>query len=335
MIHQETWYREASQEKELSTLLRDFGMGDDAALMKFLILLDRNPSGEGWNKCRKKLSTPLMKAIRGYFTVNMNLDRALQLEKEVRVPLQTHYYRVHRDPPGDIQSAMDQVTACDVDVAFNLDVFTHSVLRICDKNYGNVRPDPDEVFGEWGMLKHAVKSWLEALEDLQKASEGILKTGSGNLEEEFNRAVREYQSSGDNGDLLRVVQLSMRSGSGLPGIRSDVQVKARGLLLEKARGEMQEALSDDFSYRMEEALPALLGKIGPHLYVKFTGGTKRQRREPIIVRLYPHTHLTLERGEPIISLSNIQNGHALGINFNDYFTVGELIDIFSSKGIKR
>lgn len=332
MIHQEAWYREASQEKELASLLRDFGRGDEEALMRFLILQSRNPSGEGWNKCRKNLAEPLTKAIRGYFTVTMDLEKVLRLDREVRVPLR-NYYHVRREvPPKEIEDALERDTESSVNVSFNMDTFFHHVLQLCDKTYIGGAPDLDEVFGLWEILKDAVKGWKEALEDLQRVSEGILKTGSSSLEEEFNRTVKDYQVSGDNSDLMRVVQLSMRSGTGLRGIRSDVRVRARGLLLERAREEMQEALSEDFSYRMEEAFPAPFGKVGPNLYVEFSGESKRG---PIIIRVYPLMDSTLDRRETVLTLSNIQNGQALGIDFTDHFTVGELIEILSSKGRKR
>ena len=146
---------------------------------------------------------------------------------------------------------------------------------------------------------------------------------------QFEEAVETYRRAWDVPSLLRVLQLSLRSGSGLLGIRSPQRVRARELLLDYGLVELRGAFPEGEGINLQviPAFNAPLGKVGPNLQIAFQTTFRRSRVVETILSVYPHIQSTLETGEPSFSLSDVRNGYGLRKIFLKMHSIPEIIKI--------
>lgn len=143
----------------------------------------------------------------------------------------------------------------------------------------------------------------------------------------FDRVVADYEHSEDWSDLMRVLQLSLRSGVSLPGIRSMPRVKARSLLLDRILDTLRRDLPDTVTLETMPPFPAPFGMVGPQ--GELTLPTRFRREREVKLRVYPLIQPSLEAGEPMISLTNLSGGRVLGINFTGTFSLPEIVQVLS------
>lgn len=135
---------------------------------------------------------------------------------------------------------------------------------------------------------------------------------------DFERAVEEYLRDQDNQSLMRVLQLSLRSGSGVEGLRSPQRLRARNLI--SGRGE--EEVKREFPYPENpiwvqsnpqgrgaspetEMLNIVLLRRVPmgSSHVPYISINGRVYNKILDYLMYPSIHSSLEVGEPVFNIT--------------------------------
>lgn len=166
-VASEYWFRVAATEPDLDESLKRFARGQEDALQQFFVTLSRTSlTRERARLVADRLLAAarsfLGKEISGFSDLFANFDEVLNLRG---AHLSGLWHSPENDnsrgsPPEEFEKALGQVMSSHVDVHSLVDSFKHSVERLADKSFTNIRPSYQESLETWSMLKSSLRQLI-------------------------------------------------------------------------------------------------------------------------------------------------------------------------------